>query len=135
MTLAKGQTLASYEVLSLIGRGGMGEVYLACDTRLGREVALKLLPDEVAGTPRLRARFESEAQMLAALNHPNIASLHGLEEGGRTVVSGDGACAGGGSCRAAGDAAGCLCRRRSRSRCRWRRRSRTRTSTASCTAI
>jgi Tol biopolymer transport system component len=82
MTLAPSSRLAHYEIVSSLGAGGMGEVYRARDTRLGRDVALKVLPDAFAADPERRARFSREAQMLAALNHPNIAQLHGLEESG-----------------------------------------------------
>ena len=75
-----GQALAHYRVTSAIGAGGMGEVYRATDTKLGREVALKVLPVEVAQDPERLARFRREAQLLAALNHPGIAAIHGLEE-------------------------------------------------------
>ena len=80
MTLSPGSTLGPYEVLSAIGRGGMGEVYRAKDTKLGREVALKILPDQFATDPDRLARFKREAQVLASLNHPNIGGIHGLEE-------------------------------------------------------
>ena len=82
MPLTLGSRLGSYEVLSLLGAGGMGEVYRARDTKLGREVALKILPDTFASDPDRLARFTREAQTLAALNHPNIAHIHGLEESG-----------------------------------------------------
>ena len=72
--------LAHYEIISLLGRGGMGEVHRARDTKLGREVALKLLPEELAGDGDRLARFRREAQVLASLHHPNIASIFGLEE-------------------------------------------------------
>lgn len=75
-----GRRLGSYEVLALLGAGGMGEVYRAKDTRLGREVALKLLPEELSRDPERVLRFQREARLLAALNHPNIAAIHGLEE-------------------------------------------------------
>ena len=80
MTLTAGTRLGSYEVLAPVGAGGMGEVYRARDTKLGREVAIKVLPDAFAKDPERLARFEREAQLLAALNHPNIAAIHGLEE-------------------------------------------------------
>ena len=75
-----GRRLGIYEVLAPLGAGGMGEVYRAKDTRLGREVALKLLPEAFSHDPERIARFQREARLLAALNHPNIASIHGLEE-------------------------------------------------------
>jgi Tol biopolymer transport system component len=80
MALAPGARLGAHEVLGLIGAGGMGEVYRARDTRLGRDVALKVLPDLFAHDPDRLARFRREAQVLASLNHPNIAVIHGLEE-------------------------------------------------------
>ena len=75
-----GRTLSHYRVTAALGAGGMGEVYRATDTKLGREVAIKVLPAEVAGDPERLARFRREAQVLAALNHRNIAAIHGLEE-------------------------------------------------------
>ena len=78
--LAPGSRIASYEVLALLGTGGMGEVYRARDLKLGREVAIKLLPDQFAHDPDRLARFQREAQVLASLNHPNIAAIYGLEE-------------------------------------------------------
>jgi serine/threonine-protein kinase len=80
MSLAHGTRLGAYEVLSLIGSGGMGEVYQARDTRLGRDVAIKVLPQDVAADPARISRFRREAQLLASLNHPNIASIYGFEE-------------------------------------------------------
>jgi eukaryotic-like serine/threonine-protein kinase len=71
-----------YEVTAQIGEGGMGEVYRARDTKLNRDVALKILPDAFAGNPDRLARFIREAQTLASLNHPNIAIIHGLEQAG-----------------------------------------------------
>ena len=79
MPLSPHTRFGAYEVLSVIGRGGMGEVYRARDTRLGRDVALKILPDEDAWNPIRRTRFEREARALASLNHANIASIYGLE--------------------------------------------------------
>jgi Tol biopolymer transport system component len=79
MTLAPGMRLGTYEVLSPLGAGGMGEVWRATDTKLGREVALKVLPEAFAEDPDRLARFEREAKVLASLNHPNIAHLYGLE--------------------------------------------------------
>jgi Tol biopolymer transport system component len=75
-----GQTLTHYRITATIGSGGMGEVYRATDTKLGRDVAIKVLPPEVAQDPERLARFEREAKLLASLNHPNIAAIHGLEE-------------------------------------------------------
>jgi len=75
-----GRTLSHYRVTSALGAGGMGEVYRATDTNLDRDVAIKVLPSEVAQDPERLARFKREAQLLAALNHPNIAAIHGLEE-------------------------------------------------------
>jgi len=82
MALAAGTRLGHYEILGSLGAGGMGEVYRARDTRLNRDVALKALPDLFASDPDRLARFTREAQTLAALNHPNIAHIHGLEEAG-----------------------------------------------------
>lgn len=75
-----GKTLAHYAVTSLLGKGGMGEVYQAKDQKLGRDVAIKVLPEEFAQDTDRVARFQREAKLLASLNHPNIASIHGLEE-------------------------------------------------------
>jgi serine/threonine protein kinase len=80
MSLSSGERLGSYEILTLIGAGGMGEGYRARDTKLHRDVAIKVLPASLAGDPERLARFGREAQILAALNHPNIAHIHGLEE-------------------------------------------------------
>jgi eukaryotic-like serine/threonine-protein kinase len=82
-----GKTLAHYEITALLGKGGMGEVYRARDTKLGREVALKLMPPDLADVADRLARFRREARTLASLHHPRIASLFGLEEiDGRTVL-------------------------------------------------
>jgi eukaryotic-like serine/threonine-protein kinase len=88
MALAAGTTLGPYEILSLIGVGGMGEVYRARDTRLKRDVAIKVLLTAVANDPERLMRFSREAQVLASLDHPNIARIHGLEEsaGIRAIV-------------------------------------------------
>ena len=75
-----GKTLGHYEILALLGAGGMGEVYRARDTRLARNVAIKVLPADLAGDPDRLARLEREAKLLAALNHPHIATIHSLEE-------------------------------------------------------
>jgi len=80
MSLNPGTRMGPYEIVSPLGAGGMGEVYRARDTKLGRDVALKILPDLFAQDPERLARFEREARMLAALNHPNIAHLYGVEE-------------------------------------------------------
>ena len=80
MPLNVGSRLGHYDVTALIGEGGMGQVYRATDTKLNREVALKVLPDAFASDPDRLARFQREAQVLASLNHPNIAQIHGLEE-------------------------------------------------------
>ena len=82
MTLEPGQMLAHYRLERKIGEGGMGVVYVAEDTRLGRRVALKVLPAETAGDASRKARFEREARAIAALNHPNIVTLHSVEEDG-----------------------------------------------------
>src|SRR5437773_10086748 len=80
MPLPPGSRLGVYEVTASIGEGGMGQVYRARDTRLNRDVALKVLPDSFASDADRLARFTREAQTLASLNHPNIAHIHGLEE-------------------------------------------------------
>src|SRR5271154_6780854 len=80
MPLAAGDRLGPYEILAPIGAGGMGEVYRARDTKLKREVALKVLPDSFARDPERMARFQREAEVLASLNHPNIAQIYGVEE-------------------------------------------------------
>ena len=88
MGLATGTRIGPYEIASQIGAGGMGEVYLARDTRLNRDIALKILPDAYAADPDRLARFTREAQLLASLNHPNIAAIYGLEghlRAGRTA--------------------------------------------------
>src|SRR5208337_3471823 len=82
MALSLGTKLGPYEILSLLGVGGMGEVYRARDTRLGRDVAIKVLPASFAENAQSMARFKREAQALASLNHPGIASIFGLEESG-----------------------------------------------------
>ena len=86
MALEPGIRLGPYEILSPLGAGGMGEVYRARDTRLGREVALKVLPESVASDAERVTRFEREARRLASLNHPNIATLHAFEEQGGVGV-------------------------------------------------
>ena len=84
MALTAGSKLGSYEVTAQIGAGGMGEVYQAHDTKLGRDVAIKVLPEAFAHDPERLSRFQREAKMLAALNHPNIATIYGLEQSGST---------------------------------------------------
>ena len=87
VSLAPGARLGTYDVLPLRGAGGMGEVYRARDTRLKREVALKVLPDAFSQDPDRLARFQREAELLATLNHPNIAAVYGLEQaGGVTAI-------------------------------------------------
>ena len=81
MALTPGTRLGSYEVTAPLGVGGMGEVYRATDTKLKREVAVKVLPESLAADPERLARFQSEAEVLASLNHPNIAAIYGVEEG------------------------------------------------------
>jgi serine/threonine protein kinase len=81
MALSTGVRLGPYEILSALGAGGMGEVYKARETKLDRSVALKILPELLAHDPERLARFEREARTLASLNHPNIAIVHGFEEG------------------------------------------------------
>jgi serine/threonine protein kinase len=76
MALTPGTRLGPFEIQSALGAGGMGEVYRARDTRLNRDVALKILPELFAADPDRLARFEREAQMLAALNHPNITAIY-----------------------------------------------------------
>src|SRR3954462_66294 len=83
MILAPGARLGPYEILSPIGAGGMGEVYRARDTRLKRDVAIKVLPEHFAKDPERLSRFQREAELLATLNHPNIAAVYGLEESDR----------------------------------------------------
>ena len=80
MPLEPGTTLGPYAVTAKIGEGGMGEVYRARDTKLDRDVALKVLPEAFTADPDRLARFEREAKVLASLNHPNIAAIYGLEE-------------------------------------------------------
>jgi eukaryotic-like serine/threonine-protein kinase len=84
MTISAGTHLGPYEVLAPIGAGGMGEVYRAHDTKLVRDVAIKVLPEAFAHDPERLSRFQREAKMLAALNHPNIATIYGLEQSNGT---------------------------------------------------
>jgi eukaryotic-like serine/threonine-protein kinase len=80
LSLAAGTKLGPYQILAPIGAGGMGEVYRARDTKLGRDVAIKVLPHILANDPERLARFEREAKVLASLNHPNIAQIYGIED-------------------------------------------------------
>ena len=80
MALEVGSRIAHYDVTALIGEGGMGQVYQATNTKLKRQVALKILPEAFSADPERLARFQREAEVLASLNHPNIAAIHGLEE-------------------------------------------------------
>src|ERR1700681_4595796 len=80
MALSAGTRLGQYEILAPIGAGGMGEVYRACDTKLKRDVAIKVLPEAFARDPERMARFQREAEVLASLNHPNIAAIYGVED-------------------------------------------------------
>src|SRR5262245_25946969 len=82
MELKPGTSLGPYTIRAPLGQGGMGVVYRASDTKLGRDVALKFLPAEFADDPGRMARFQREAQVLASLNHSNIAAIYGLEESG-----------------------------------------------------
>ena len=86
MTLSLGARIGPYEVVAAIGAGGMGEVYRATDTHLGRDVAIKVLPEAFAHDAERLARFEREARTLAALNHPNIAAVYGLEKDPAALV-------------------------------------------------
>ena len=86
MSLSTGTRIGPYEIVSAIGAGGMGEVYQATDTNLKRAVALKVLPASVAADAERLARFQREAEVLAALNHPNIAAIYGLERSGDTTA-------------------------------------------------
>ncbi len=88
MALHDGTRHGHYDVTALLGEGGMGQVWQATDTQLNRQVALKILPDAFAADPDRLARFKREAQILASLNHPNIAAIYGIEEsdGTRALV-------------------------------------------------
>ena len=82
MSLSISSRLGRYEVVAPIGAGGMGEVYRARDSKLGRDVAIKVLPESFVQDTERMARFEREAKVLAALNHPNIAAIYGIEDSG-----------------------------------------------------
>src|SRR5436305_10881762 len=81
-SLKSGAKLGTYEIRGLLGAGGMGEVYHAFDSKLGRDVAIKVLPMAFVKNPERLSRFQREARILAALNHPNIATIYGLEQDG-----------------------------------------------------
>src|SRR5512132_1098054 len=89
MPLSAASTLGPYEILGLIGSGAMGEVYRARDTRLGREVALKVIHRDAAGTAARQQRFEQEARAVGQLNHPNILTIHdvGRDDGSSWIVT------------------------------------------------
>ena len=91
MPVTAGTRIGCFQILAPLGAGGMGEVYRARDTKLDREVAIKVLPEALACDPERLARFEREAKMLAALNHPNIAHIYGVEDGALVMelVEGD----------------------------------------------
>jgi serine/threonine protein kinase len=84
MAIVPGKRLGPYEILSPIGAGEMGEVHQAHDTKLGRDVAIKVLPEAFAHDPQRLSRFQREAKLLASLNRPNIATIRGLEESSGT---------------------------------------------------
>jgi serine/threonine protein kinase len=86
VALTAGARLGPYEVIALIGEGGMGQVYRATDTNLKRAVAIKVLPPAFASDPERLARFQREAEVLASLNHPHIAAIHGLERADGTTA-------------------------------------------------
>src|SRR5207302_9848336 len=91
MPLRSGNRVGPYEIVAPIGAGGMGEVYRASDTRLNRDVAIKILPDAFAADPDRMARFIREARVLALLNHPNIAAIYGVEDRALVLELVDGA--------------------------------------------
>jgi len=82
MSISAGTKLGPYEILSPLGAGGMGEVYLASDSKLDRKVAIKVLPELMTRDQERVARFEREAKLLASLNHPNVAAIHGFDDSG-----------------------------------------------------
>jgi serine/threonine protein kinase len=85
MALTSGTKIGPYEIVSSLGAGGMGEVYRATDIRLGRDVAIKVLPEGLARDAKRLRRFETEARAVAALNHPNILSIHDIGTGRRPL--------------------------------------------------
>ena len=121
MALTPGSRLGPYEVTSLIGAGGMGEVFRARDSKLNREVALKILPEAFASDPERLARFRREAQVLASLNHPNIAAIYGFEESngyaGACVGTGRGTNARGSDCTGLSSIRGSAADRAANHRC------------------
>ena len=94
MALAPGTRLGHYNVTALIGEGGMGQVWQATDTQLHRDVALKILPDAFAANPDRLGRFQREAQVLASLNHPNIAAIYGIDQSDDTRAQSTPGCVG-----------------------------------------
>jgi serine/threonine-protein kinase len=90
MALLAGTRIGPYEIIAPIGAGGMGEVYRAKDTKLKRDVALKVLPEAIASDPERMVRFQREAEVLASLNHPNIAQIYGFEDGALVMELVDG---------------------------------------------
>ena len=88
MPLTPGTRLGPYAITAQIGVGGMGEVYRATDTKLDRDVAIRVLPELLAGDPERIARFQREAEVLASLNHPNIAAIYGLAAGADELANG-----------------------------------------------
>jgi serine/threonine protein kinase len=84
MSLTSGVRLGPYQIVEPLGAGGMGEVYRARDTRLGRDVAVKVLPQHLSSSPEIRARFEHEARTASSLNHPHICTLHDVGRRGDT---------------------------------------------------
>jgi len=86
MTIAAGTRFGQYEIVTLLGAGGMGEVYRARDSMLGRDVAIKVLPESVARDSDRLARFEREARVLATLNHPHVGAIYGVEDAGSVIA-------------------------------------------------
>ena len=126
MSLSAGAKLGPFEIVAPLGAGGMGEVYRARDTRLGRDVAIKVLPEAFAADPDRLRRFEQEARAIAALNHPHICQIHDVGPGYLVLEYVDGDAAARSDGRRRGDAARTPDRRA---------RSRRRISAASCIAI
>ena len=130
-----GKSIGVYHITELLGAGGMGEVYRATDTKLNRDVAIKVLPDLFASDADRLARFTREAQTLASLNHPNIAHIHGLEEIRRVHAPSSWSWSRARTCRSGSHAARSRSTKRCRSRSRSPTRSKRRTSRASSIAI